>query len=341
METMLNTIMADEVCRLMQRRLAELGVADHDGQTIANHLTQTSLNGIDTHGIRLFDCYDKELAYGRATPQPQWKMVRESMVTGVLDADAANGVLAGHYAMQKAIDKAKLAGLGLIVVKNSNHYGAASNFTRMAVAQNLIGLSMTNSDALVALQGSETPFLGTNPIALSVPCASGEEFHLDFATSQMAYSKVKHYQEQGIPLPKGWAIDESGQDSSLSNLVTALQPLGGYKGQGLSMMVQMLTCVLSNSPFDHQLSHLYVEPYDSPRQVAHFFLAIDPDAFMDKAEFAQQASRLIEQAREHAPKAILPGDKERAARTQRRKQGIPLGSKEAAYFSELLAKSLL
>ncbi len=334
----MQTMMAEEIWQLMNNKLIRIGLSEGDARAISDCLTQTSLRGTDTHGIRLFDTYVREFEHGRANKQPNMVFERNTPVSSVLDGDNANGIIAGRYAMQQAIDKAKAIGLALVVVKNSNHFAAAANFTRLAAEQQCIGLCMSNSDALVALQGGVKPFLGTNPIAFSVP-GTPQGFDLDFATSQVAYSKVMAYLATGQDLPAGWAIDGQGQDSSLASSgessVQALKSLGGYKGQGLGLMVQMLTCVLSGMPFDHQLSHLYGEPYDTPRQVAHCFLAINPEIFMDFDVFTQRVSNLLAQARQHSPGAILPGDQEVVAQLQREKSGIPLSDKEWQLF-ELL-----
>jgi len=327
--------MAEEAGQLMQYRFMRAGLSEENAATLSECLVSTSLNGIDTHGFRLFPFYLSELENGRATPKPNMVFERNMGVSSVLDADNASGILAGMNAMQHAIDKAKDIGLAAVVVKNSNHFGVASNYTRLAAKQKCIGLCMSNSDALVSLHGGVDPFLGTNPISFSVPCGKGKRFDLDFATSQMAFSTISEYLALGKTLPSGWATDENGNDSSISKSVHALQPLGGYKGQGLGFMVQMLTSVLSGMPFDHQLSHLYKKPHDTPSQVSHFFLAINPEIFMDFEEFTQRVSMLIEEARKHTPAVIFPGENAMRSRKIREKDGIPLEQCEFELFEEI------
>jgi len=258
---------------------------------------------------------------------------RSTPVSSVLNADNANGIVAGMLAMQHAVEKAKSIGLSMVVVKNSNHFAAAANFTRLAAREDCIGLCMSNSDALVAFEGGVKPFLGTNPIAFSAPGEQGNSFDLDFATSQVAFSKVMAYLANGQPLEPGWAIDLPKEKDQESQQI--LKPLGGYKGQGLGLMVQMLTCVLSGMPFDHQLSHLYGEPYDEPRQVSHFMLAINPEVFMPREVFTRRVSQLLQLAEEHTPGVILPGSMETKSRRKREKNGIPLTNSESEFFSTL------
>ncbi|MGA4607274.1 Ldh family oxidoreductase [Pseudoalteromonas maricaloris] len=331
--------MADEVKALMCAKLLRVGLSEKHAQTISSCLTETSLYGIDTHGIRLFSYYVKELEQGRANRSPEFVYSRESAVSGLLDADNANGIIAGVEGMRYCVAKCKTVGLSAVVVNNSNHFGAASTFSRLAAKEKLIGISLSNSDALVALEGGCRPFLGTNPIAVSIPGAEGAKFDLDFATSQTAYSKVMKYLAEGTSLPSGWALDEQGNDSVNSQKVHALMPLGGYKGQGLGLMVQMLTCVLAGMPFDHQLDHLYSPPYDSPRKIAHFFIAIDPSLFMDAEQYGERVKELLFWAKENTPNAILPGEKEMNAQKKRDIEGIPLSEEEQYYF-EMLRKEV-
>lgn len=330
----MKNILAGEAISLMQSNLLHLGMDVDDARFISETLVDSSLRGIDTHGIRLFNYYLLELRHGRANLHPKMQVDERLLATATIDADNANGLIAGKKGMEVAIEKANRLGIGMTVVKNSNHFGAAGSFTRLASAAGLIGISMSNSDALVSFQGSTEPFLGTNPIAFSIP-TQDIPFELDLATSQVAYSKIKTYLKNNIPLESGWGIDELGQDSEISNKVRALQPLGGYKGQALGMMVQMLTCVLSGGLFDNQISHLYTEPYDKPRKISHSFIAINPKAFMDETEFINRVSALLESAKKVAPEVILPGQKEKESMLIRIKEGLPLSDEDALLFTEM------
>ena len=331
----MQSIMPNDARQLMNDKLTALGVSEADANIISDSLITASLCGIDTHGIRLLETYVLELENGRAALNPDIRLERETPVSSLMDAGNANGVVAGVKAMELAVNKAKNSGIGMVVVNHSNHFAAASIYTRLAAQNGLIGLCMSNSDALVALENGVDAFLGTNPIAFSAPGNNSAGFNLDFATSQVAYSKVMAYLAAGEPLPSGWATDDTGKDSSHNQSVNALKPLGGYKGQGLGFMVQMLTSVLGGMPYDHKLSHLYGEPYDAPRQVSHFMLAINPELFIDSEVFKQRVNDLLAEARIHSPEALVPGTQEVQIIAERSQQGIPLGAKESAYFAAL------
>jgi LDH2 family malate/lactate/ureidoglycolate dehydrogenase len=215
-----------------------------------------------------------------------------------------------------------------------------------------LGLSFTNSDALVAPFGGLRPLFGTNPISMAVRGDAGDLFCTDFATSQVSYSKVKHYRAHGLPLEPGWAIRPDGEDAAnpgsdentgeIAGEIAALKPLGGYKGHCLNMMVEILCALLAGMPLDHELSHLYAAPYDEPRRVAHFFLAVDLAAFVDPDSFRRSLSGLMACVREQpaagddgAERVLVPGDLEIECAAVRKLDGIPLTDEESAFFASL------
>ncbi len=234
-------------------------------------------------------------------------------------------------------DRAKAHGVGVVVVRNSNHFGAASYYTVEMARHGVLGLCCTNSDALVTPFQGNAPVVGTNP--LSAAAAAGEElFCADFATSQVAYSRVRKYREAGEPLPADWAVTETSNGIDGTGDVVALHPLGGssgYKGEGLGLLVEILCAVLAGEPLDHELSHLYAPPYDTPRRVAHFFLALDIGAFTDPQSFAAKLARLLGVVRGAGGGVMAPGDPEVRAMDRRGREGIPLTPAQAEVFRRL------
>jgi LDH2 family malate/lactate/ureidoglycolate dehydrogenase len=308
---------------LLRRELSE----EHAGWVV-DGLVETSLRGVDTHGVRLFPTYIQELDGGRSRARPEMAWVGEGRrAARLLDAAGALGLVAGRFACAEAVRLAREHGVGTVAVRNSNHFGAASVYTLAMAREGVLGMSFTNSDALVAPFHGVRPIFGTNPISLAVQGEGDDLFCADFATSQVSYSKVKHYKAQGTPLEDGWAVMD-GRD------VAALKPLGGHKGHCLGMMVEILCTLLAGMPFDHELSHLYGEPYDEPRQVAHLFLAYDIAAFQDPAAFRARLSSLLRLVREEpaveGERVIVPGDLEAEETARRRVEGIPLTDEEAA-----------
>ncbi len=335
-------ISAQALDGLMRGALVRRGVSDEHAGWVAGGLLEASLRGIDTHGVRLFSTYLAELDGGRSRACPAMGWHGEARAVRVLDAGGALGLVAGRTACAEAVRLARDNGVGVVSVRNSNHFGAASVYTLEMARQGALGMSFTNSDALVAPFLGLTPLFGTNPISMAVEAEGGDAFCADFATSQVSYSKVKHNRAHGLPVDPSWTVgptEGTGGD--------ALRPLGagsGHKGHCLGMMVEILCALLAGAPLDHELSHLYAPPYDEPRQVAHLFLAFDLAAFREPGGFRSDLSRFLGIVREQ-PSALgdqpvrVPGDPEAEAMAERFREGIPVTDEEAALFEELEAKA--
>jgi LDH2 family malate/lactate/ureidoglycolate dehydrogenase len=342
----------------MAAALAHRGLSSEHAGFVVDGLLTASLRGIDTHGIRLFPVYLAELDGGRARARPEIRWQLGAPAFQVMDAGHALGLVAGQIACREAVRLAKANGIAAVAVKSSNHFGAASVYSLQMARAGVIGLAFTNSDALVAPAGGVAPLFGTNPLSAAALGAGGDLFCVDMATSQVSYSKVKSHRERGLPLEPGWAVTPDGRDaaegagdaaepaeaSPAGDLdVAALKPLGGHKGQCLGMLVEVLTALLTGMPFDHELSHLYAEPYDEPRQVAHLFLAIDVAAGEDPEVFRSRLSRLLNLTRAQeagaGERVVAPGDLEQEAERERLARGIPLTAGEAAFFERIEAEA--
>jgi ureidoglycolate dehydrogenase (NAD+) len=332
---------AEVVHAAMVALLRDRGISEAHATDVADALVDASLRGIDTHGVRLLDFYLREIEGGRARKQPTFRISGDYPAAALFDADDALGVVAGAAAMREAIARARKAGIAALAVSRSNHFGRADYFARMAAAAGQIGLVFSNSDALVVPFGGVVPLNGTNPLAMAAPGLDDDGFHLDMATSQTAYSRVLLALRHGLPVEPGLATNLEGRDLSHGGDLGALQPLGGVKGQGLGMMIQILCVLLSNMPFDAELSNLYREPYDTPRQISHFMVAIEIAAFVDPAVFRARLSELLAQFRQSRPAGAapvrVPGDPEREVEADRRQTGIPLAEEDVALLSGYLA----
>ncbi len=329
--------------RLIRQSLLVRGLSEEHAGFVAEGLVEASLRGVDTHGVRLFRTYLSELDGGRARARPEIRVAAGASAARLLDADAALGLVAGRVAAAEAMELARVHGVGVVVVRNSNHFGPAGYYTQVMARQGFLGFCCTNSDALVAPFHGTAPLYGTNPLSLSALAEEDDLFSLDMATSQVAYSRVRHARNVGKPLAPGWAVDGDGQDvAEAGGEVAALSPLGGYKGQGLGLMVEVLSALLAGEPLDHELTHLFDPPFDAPRRVAHFFLAIEIGTFSDPARFRQRLKGLMAATRAQRPMAgeevLAPGDPEARTARERTRTGIPLTSDEESFFRELEAR---
>lgn len=327
---------AETLERLMKEALLRREVPEEQARWVIDGLMEASLRGVDTHGVRLFPTYIAELDGGRSKARPELRWSGAGRAARVLDAGHALGIVAGRTASNEAVRLARELGVGAVAVRNSNHFGASSVYTLAMARQGAVGLAFSNSDALVSPYNGMRPFFGTNPLSLAAAAEGADLFCADLATSQVSYSRVKHHRAHGLPLEPGWATAGDGEDAAAGAEITALKPLGGHKGHCLAMMVEILCAVLTGMPLDHELSHLFSPPFDQPRRVSHFFLALDVAAFREPGEFRGDLSRLMEAARVQpavkGERVIVPGDLESEAASDRRAGGIPMDEEEWRSF---------
>lgn len=312
-------------------------------RTTAEVMVETDLAGVDSHGVSMLMDYDASRRKGKLNLQARPRIVRESPVTALLDADAGLGHPASVMGMELAIKKAQATGVGVVAVRNSHHFGAAGYYASLASAQGLIGLvtSATRTINMVPTRARKA-LLGTNPIAFSAPAARNRAFRLDMATTTTAANKVRVYGLNGRTLPEGWAVDGSGNPvrdpAEAMRMIRegeegGLTPLGGkaetasHKGYGLAMMVHILGGVLSGASFSPL--RVRTQRPEDPDNLGHFFMALDPDAFREEGEFEADLDEVVDVLHATPPAdpalpVLVPGDPEAASRETRLRDGIPI-----------------
>lgn len=327
---LLNPEKARSIC---EHAALRRGVPAEHARWFADALVETSLMGIDTHGLRLLPLYLRELDEGRSKVFPSFKIMRRQGGIATLDADSGLGTVAGVHAARLACDLAAENGIGAVAVSNSNHFGAASVYGKEIAARGMVGMITTSAAARMAPFNGKKAMFGTNPICFAAPAGKGRCYLLDMASSQISYSQIKHYRKNGMRLPTGWVLDADGNDTENPDDVVSLAPLGGYKGQGLAMMVQILSCVLTNMPLDHELEHLDTGRFDTGRKIGHFMMAIDVAAFTDPDLFQSTVARLMTAIREtparEGEQVLVAGDPQESHKRKRMEEGIPATDEEA------------
>ncbi|MGH7313046.1 MAG: Ldh family oxidoreductase [Candidatus Rokuibacteriota bacterium] len=301
-------------------------------------MVRTDLRGVDSHGIGMLPRYHELWQQGYIVMDAEPTVVRDDMATGLLDGQKGMGHYVSTLAMRRCIDKARTYGVAMVAVRNSGHYGAAANYSMMALEHDLIGLSVTNSPyvAMVPTYGRKA-MLSTNPISFAAPAGRHAPFVLDMATTTVAVGKLSVAARWRKPIPRGWALDERGV--ATTDPVAALKhrfltPLGGerdvgsHKGYGLGVMVDILSGVMSGAVY----GDLFTRSDRQARRVqdvGHCFAAIDPARFRPLAEFKRDMDDMFE-ALKSSPRAegqeriYVAGEPEAECERQRRRDGIPL-----------------
>ena len=323
------------------------GFSEEESSSISDVLLDADLSGIESHGIQRLIRYHNEFLSGMVKLGAKPEIVFETPLSAVVDAKDAMGQLVGVEGMKLAIEKAKKSGFGMVTVRNSNHYGIAGYYAKMAANEGLIGLSMTNSEAIMVPTFGREPMLGTNPIAFAMP-ASPTNYLFDGATTVVPRGKLEVYFKRGKELPDGWAIDENGNKSTDAELIInniigknggGILPLGGwgelnsgYKGYGYGMLCEITTSILSGG-----LTSNYINRKPGRGDISHCFIALDYGMFGDKAEIEARLSKFLQEVRDSekadgCERIYIQGEKEYESHVRVMAQGVSLNEKT---YSEL------
>jgi len=339
-----DTILVD--CELLEKfmvaALSKIGVPRKDAQVCSDVTITASKRGIDSHGVERF----KTFYYDRVLTNIQnavtdFEIVRQGPTTAVIDGHNGMGQVIAKKAMGLAVKKAKKYGMGMVVVRNSSHYGIAGYYTDLAVVQDMIGVSGTNTRPAVAPTYGGENMLGTNPLAFGMPTDEVFPFTMDAATSLVQRGKIELYAKQGKKLPSGWVIDYHGNvltnaQKALDGLLkggAALTPMGGaneegYKGYGYSTVVEILSASLQQGSYLKMLSGIE-NGKKVPYRIGHFFIAINVSAFIEPEAFKKTTGDILRSLR--ASKKIpgheriyTAGEKEYLTSVERERKGIPV-----------------
>lgn len=313
-----------QFCRVVLVR-ATLPV--QEAEVVADNMVDADIMGVNSHGVTRLKDYIVRLERGVIKNKTDLVLVNEQAATALYDANNGWGQYAGKVAMEKAIEKAKQAGCAFVGVKNSNHFGMASYFTRMAAENGCLGIAMTNASPLMVSWGARKPTLGTNPISISVP-TNGDPVILDMATSNAARGKINLAAKNRQRIPKGWAITVDGNHTT-----DAEEALKGYllpfgpKGSGLAMMIDIMTGVLTGALFGEDIPRMYDDP--EPQLLGHLFIACHIDSFIDLKLFKDRMDKRIRQTITSPPaegheKIYMPGEIENENREKHLREGICL-----------------
>ena len=307
--------------------LEAAGLEREAAATVAASLVETSLRGVDSHGVALLPGYLARIRGGGINRRPRPRIVSEEGSVAVVDGDDGPGQVAGVFAAELSATLAERHGLGSVSVRRSGHYGAAAVYVMLAARRGLVAVCTTNAEPGVVPFGGREPELGTNPIAFAAPAGDGL-LVIDMATSQVAANRVWGARDAGRPIVPGWAVDEAGEPTIDPDAIHAMAPLGGYKGYGLGLMVEVLSGVLGGAGVGSGISPLF-EADDRPQQLGHFHLALDPERTVGRARFEETLGGLLEHLRRSPPaegfdEVLVAGDPEERTRREREDAGVPL-----------------
>ncbi len=320
---------ADEATAFAAGLLQSSGVPEEDAGIAASALVRADLRGIDTHGIVRLPGYLSRLDKGLVTAAPQLTFERIAPSVARLDGQDGLGFVIASRAIDEAVTIAQDAGIALVGVRNSTHFGMAATYLLKAVEAGCLALVFTNASRALPPWGGTEELFGTSPFAAAAPNAGGLPFILDMAPTVVARGKIRKAAREGRAIPDTWALDGEGRPTTdpEAALKGTLLPIGGPKGAGLSMLMDILCGVLTGARFAGDVGDQY-KNFDRPQGVGHFILVMKPDLFISTDDFTARMAELVDTVKAN-PKAdgveeiFMPGEPESLVEAARRSEGIP------------------
>lgn len=332
-----------EALRALSDRIqVALGIPQEHAAIVTDCLVEAELMGLTTHGIIRLKWYMDRLRAGGINPRPTMRRLRDHPATALLDGDNGLGPVGGKMAMGLALEKAATYGVGLVLMRNCNHYGVAQYYARMALGREMIGLSMTNVIAAMPPTGGAEARQGNNPFSVAFPAGEEPPVVVDGAMSKGTWGRLFLCLQRGEALPEGLYVDKNGLPTTDPQAVLdggCLLPIAEHKGYGLAVAIELLTGMLAGWSLDHEVPHPY-KVLDQPGDNTYLMAAIRIDHFTDLAAFKARMDEWIRfmRATRRAPgveRIWLPGEMEHVTRAERLVKGIPLHVNQLAELEGL------
>jgi LDH2 family malate/lactate/ureidoglycolate dehydrogenase len=320
----------------------KLNYSREEAEQISDVIITSDLFGIESHGCQRLKLYtDGVTSIGRIKQDKKPEVLRETATAALIEGHEYMGQICSIMAADIAIGKAKKAGIAYVAVRNSNHFGIAGYYVKRILDEHLLGIAMTNTEAIMIPTGGKKPLLGTNPIAVGM-YAEPYPFIFDAATTVVPRGKLEVYAKKNAPIPEGWAVDNHGQPSRDPQKIQTcintkdfggILPLGGsgeisgsHKGYGFGLIVEIMTGILAGGITSDRVREVFSED-----RCSHMFLAIDYGMFGDKRVIENQLSQYLEKLRNSPAAGDKPvmthGQKEMLNYQNNLKNGIFLNEK--------------
>ena len=310
--------------------LEATGVPAPKAALVAASLVAANLRGVDSHGVQLLAFYLERIERGEVDARGEGRVVSEDGGCLVYDGENALGQVISNICCAHAGRLAKRQGIACVAVRDSNHFGCAAFWAQKISDAGCIGIVMCNASAIVPPWQGREGKLGTNPICMSVPGGEGKPWLLDMATTTVAAGKIyKAFLSEQPSIPAGWAMDSAGVPTTDTRAAYGglLMPLGGYKGSGLGMMVEILCAVLSGGSMSTEVGG--IRTAGRPARTSQLFMGIDVARFMPQEQFQARMRWLVENVKSAQPAAgyeevLVAGEPEWRAEDLRSREGIPV-----------------
>lgn len=324
-----------------QQLMMKEGMSEEDALICAENLVDADLCGVESHGVSRITNYMKRLRTGVVDPKGKYFIEQERSGSIAMNGGNAMGMVVAKATMAKCMEKAKESGCCFATASHSNHFGMASTYVEMAARAGMIGICATNAPPNLAPWGSSQKYMGTNPIAFGAPTLN-EPIVLDMAPSVVAMGKIILAAKLGKTIPEGWVLAPDGKPTTdpVIGQNGTLIPIGGAKGSGIAIFMEILCGILGGAGFGPHLNDFWKD-FTNPQNIGHFFIALDISAFGDTKVFLERITQMVNEMKalpknDGVSQIFMPGEIEISRRAERKVSGIHLSE---SVYKELMALS--
>jgi len=313
----------------------KVGFSEDNAELISSSLVLANLRGVDSHGVIRISYYADAIEKGQINPKPKVKVLKETDIFALIDGDKTLGYIPATLAVDMAISKAKDHGFGIIGVRNLRHSGMLAKYTMQVVDQKLFGLAIANASPNVALQGFKKPVVGTNPLSIGFPVEGSTPIILDMAMSVVARGKVLIASKKGGQIPKGWAINEKGDETTDAEeaIKGMMLPIGGYKGFGLALVIDILCGIIIGGGYGLKIERSWFS------QGGFLILASKVDLARSYEDYQMEIREYVKEIKatpvSEGTKVLFPNEIEQELTAKRSKEGIPVEDDICSEFLKL------
>lgn len=313
--------------------LISFGFNEEESRHGAEVLFASDVRGVDSHGVARLEFYDTMISKGMINKNAKLQVIAETAAAAYLDAQNGLGIVMAPQAMDKCIEKAKQAGIGMVSVKNGGHFGIAGYYAQKAAEQGMIGITFANSAPVMTAFGGRGTVLGNSPVSISFPKgADGKDnVMLDMACSEVAYGKIQIADRKGEKLPQGWAVDEFGlhtvDPQDVLSRPGSLLPFGGPKGYCLAVLLEMMAAVLPGANTGVDVG--WIKTDGMKENLGYMFIAIDVNQIRPLKEVEKDIEYYTTKLKNTEPakgksEVFLPGEIEHMNMKKRMQEGFNL-----------------
>lgn len=336
-------VAADELRHFVEEGGVAGGVPPTQLDLFADGIVEADLRGVASHGVVRLPTYVRAFIDGVLNPTPRLDVQDSTGAASLIDGDNGLGIVVGQLAMMHAIEQARAAGIACVAVRNSNHAGMLAIHVLRAASADMVGFFTANAPAIMSPWGGRSPRLGNGPLAFAIPTGSDTPVVLDMASSRVARGKIRLYAARGEPIPKGWALDRDGNDTTdaAAALDGVLLPIAEHKGYGLAFIAEVLAAALPGAAFAADMPRGFLAQGSRVMDrwgCGHFAIAISLSSFTHAERVTGAIDVLIDSMKSSDPigdgEIFVPGEPEALMRARQLKDGVWIDDATANLLDE-------